>query len=374
MAATLVEHYDAPVTGLAVTRDGHGISRAIPGMEVIEAGHPLVDARSVAAGRRVLALAKSADRGDRVIVLLSGGASAVLECPLPGMQLEDLIVVNRELLGAGADIHSINTVRKRLSAIKGGHLAMAAAPAEVHVFAISDVPGDRLADIGSGPCSADDSEPSAARRILREFGCAATPAVWAELDQASGPGADAVVLPDLHARIVARPADAVAAAVDAARAAGFEPVDLGADVAGPAREVAAGHAAMALELAAGEGRHALVSGGETTVHVENPDGRGGRNSEYALALSLGLDRDPRTCALAADTDGIDGNGDNAGAFVAPDTLDRATGLGLSAHGLLDANRSYDFFAGLGDLFMTGPTLTNVNDLRVILVGDREPGV
>jgi len=373
MAAALVEHYPAPVTGLAVTRDGHGIARAIPGIEVIAAGHPVVDARSIIAGRKALALATSAGRGDRVIVLLSGGASALLECPLPGVQLEDLATVNRELLGAGADIHRINVVRKRLSAIKGGGLAMAVAPAELSVLAISDVPGDRLADIGSGPCSADDSDPAAARRILHECGCAATPAVWAAVAGPPGPGAAAAVFKGLHERIIARPADAVAAAVRAARAAGFEPVDLGADSVGPATELASEHAVMTRALVAGGGRHALISGGETTVRVMNPDGRGGRNTEYALALALDLDGEPDACALAADTDGIDGTGDNAGAFVFPDTLRRAVTERLSARDLLAANRSYDFFAGLDDLFTTGPTLTNVNDLRIVLVGGRNSG-
>lgn len=368
MSAALVEHYRAPVTGLAVTRYGHGVEQQIPGIEVLEAGHPVVDARGIAAGRRALALAHAAGRGDRVIVLLSGGASALLECPLPGLELDDLVTVNRELLAAGAGIHHINTVRRRLSAIKGGRLALAAAPADIHLMAISDVPGDRLADIGSGPCSPADADPSEAWRILCEFGCTATPAVMAALATPADIVGDTAVFARLQENIIARPADAVAAAVAAAETAGFEPVDLGAGIDGPASEAAAAHAALTRKLAAAPGRFAVISGGETTVRVVNPDGRGGRNSEYALALALALDGEPRACALAADTDGIDGTGDHAGAFVGPDTLSRAAAHGMAARSMLEANRSYDFFAGLEDLFVTGPTLTNVNDLRVILVG------
>lgn len=369
MAAALVDNYDAPVTGLAVTRYGHTAAAAIPGIDVIEAGHPVVDANSLAAGRRALEVAAAAGRGDRVIVLLSGGASALLESPLAGLSLADLELVNRELLAAGADIRDINAVRKRLSTIKGGGLARAAAPAEIHVLAISDVPGDCLADIGSGPCSNDDSDPAAALRILREFGCGATPAIRAALAATSGRRIDAAACRNVRSQIVARSADAVAAVAAAAAAAGFEPVDLGADITGPARSLAAEHARLVHELARRGGRYAVVSGGETTVRVVNPDGRGGRNTEYALALAVDLNGEQRAFGLAADTDGIDGTGDAAGAFVAPDTLDRGAANGMSARALLEANRSYDFFAALDDLLTTGPTLTNVNDIRIVLVDD-----
>ena len=333
MSASFVRHYDRPVSGVAVTRYGHGGDIEIPGVEVIEAGHPIPDENSIRAGNRALALARSAQPGDRVVVLLSGGASALLESPRPGVDLERIVVANRALLNSGASIHEINVARRRMSAIKGGGLARAAAPADTFVFAISDVPGDRIEDIGSGPCHPDD-----------------------------GPAVELAT-----AQIVACGADAIAAAAAAAAAAGFEPVNLGADIGGPARQVAAEHARLALELAGRDGRFAIVSGGETTVRVRNPKGRGGRNSEYALALAIGLNGARGIHALAADTDGIDGTEANAGAFVLPDTMIRGIRAGLSAPEFLDANRSYDYFDALNDLFVTGPTLTNVNDLRVILI-------
>jgi len=368
MAAALTANYGAPVEGIAVTRYGHGGDRVIPGIDVLEAGHPVVDQNSVAAGRRALALAGAAGADDRVIVLLSGGASAVLECPRAGLELRDLAVVNHELLDAGADIRSINAVRRQLSALKGGGLAAAAWPADIHVLAISDVPDDRLADIGSGPCSPEETGAAPAREILRRFGCRATPAVWSLLEDARARDIKPSVFGHVHARVIVRPADAVAATVRAAAEAGFEAVNLGADVTGAATDVAAEHARLALDHARREGSFALISGGETTVRVRNPAGRGGRNSEYALALAIAIDGASRIRALAADTDGIDGTGEHAGAFADSDTVRRAARLGLSARELLAANRSYDCFAALGDLFVTGPTLTNVNDLRVILIG------
>lgn len=367
MSAALAAHYPGPIEGFAVTRDGHRTAAEIPGIEVFEAGHPVADTRSIAAGQRALLLAAAIGRHDHAIVLLSGGASALLECPVAGVQLADLAQVNRQLLAAGADIHRINTVRKRLSAIKGGRLAHALAPAETWVFAISDVPGDRFADIGSGPCSPDDSDPNAARRILRDYGCAGTTAIFDALDAPPGPGAHAALFERVHTQIVARPAAAVDAVAAAARLAGWRPLNLGAAIDGSAHETAARHARLARELANSSGRHAIISGGETTVRVTNPEGRGGRNTEYALALAIALDGEPGIFALAADTDGIDGSGDHAGAFVTPDTLQRAAKQSLSPAAMLDQNLSGDFFAALDDLFVPGPTLTNVNDMRIILI-------
>jgi glycerate 2-kinase len=367
MSATLAAHYPGRIEGFAVTRDGHRTGAEIPGIEVFEAGHPLADARSVAAGDRALMLAGSVGHDDRVIVLLSGGASALLESPLPGLQLADLAAINRKLLAAGADIHSINAVRKRLSAIKGGRLARAIAPASTWLFAISDVAGDRLADIGSGPCSPDDSDPAEVDRILREIGVTKTAAIGSALGAPPGPSAEDKLFERIHTRIVARPADAVDAVAAVACRAGWQTLNLGAEVNGSAHAVAAEHARLALELATRGGRHAIVSGGETTVRVRNSEGRGGRNTEYALALAIALDGAPGIWALAADTDGIDGTGDHAGAFVMPDTLHRAARKGLSPAAMLAQNQSGDFFAILDDLFVPGPTLTNVNDMRIILI-------
>ncbi len=373
MADALANAYDAPIEGIVVTRYGHGLDHPIPGIEVLEAGHPVVDAAGLAAGRRIIALARLATTNDRLIVLLSGGASALMESPLPGLVLHDLDVVNRELLAVGADIVEMNTVRRQLSAIKGGGLARAAAPAEVRVLAISDVPGDRIADIGSGPCHPGESPADAGHapgsEILRRYGCQATPAIWRVLDNVPrrAPDLDEQFVRRMSTHIIATAGDALSAVVGRARSAGFEPVELGTDITGDASIVAGEHAALARKYARRAGRFALISGGETTVRLTNPHGRGGRNTEYLLALTLGLQGHPGIWALAADTDGIDGTQDNAGAVSAPDTHERAMSLGLDGAALLRENRAYDYFARLGDLLVTGPTRTNVSDVRVVLV-------
>lgn len=373
MADALVNAYGAAVEGVVVTRYGHGLDHPIVGIEVLEAGHPVIDAAGLVAGRRIVELASAATANDRLIVLLSGGASALMESPLPGLSLNDFQVVNRELLAVGATIVEMNTVRRQLSAIKGGGLARAAAPAEVRVLAISDVPGDCIADIGSGPCDPGASPGVGGRasgfNILRRYGCKATPAIWQVLDNwpRSAPALDEQFVQRMTANIIASAGDALSAVAKQARAAGFEPVELGADVSGDATIVAAEQAALARDYAQRGGRFALISGGETTLQLVNPHGRGGRNTEYLLALTLALRGHPGIWALAADTDGIDGTQDNAGALSAPDTIERAAASGLDGAALLRENRTYDYFAGLGDLLVTGPTRTNVSDVRVVLV-------
>lgn len=377
MAQALVAAWPGELTGMVVTRYGHGIGQSRVGnIAIREAAHPVPDAAGLEAGRRVLSIARQLGADDTLIVLLSGGASALLEVPLAGLTLEHLQMVSAELLAAGADISSINCVRRKLSAIKGGRLAAAAAPARIIVLAISDVPGDCFADIGSGPCSPDGSTSADAIAILERYGCDVPPAVDSVLHDPDcvSPASDDPVFAKVSAHLIATSADALTAAGRVVSAAGFAPVYLGSDINEPACELALRHAQLARDYCRDRRRCesvALISGGETTVAVANPDGRGGRNSEYLLQLALALEEADGIWALAADTDGIDGTEDNAGAIIGPNSLERGRAAGLDASALLNANRSYDFFAALGDLVVTGPTLTNVNDLRVIVIA--EPG-
>jgi hydroxypyruvate reductase len=367
MAQAVEEHWPGTLSGLVVTRYGHGLPcRRI---EVVEAGHPLPDAAGSGAAARALDLVKGLTEDDLVLVLLSGGASSLLNLPAPGLTLADVREVNRQLLRSGAPIAEINCVRKHLSAITGGRLAAAAWPARVLTFAISDVPGDDPAVIGSGPTVADPSTFADACGIAARCSLDLPPAIRQRLQEASDetPKPGDPGLERSRVEIIATPASALEAAARAAREAGVEPLMLGADVQGEARAVAAEHAA----LVAGRPKPLLIlSGGETAVTVKG-HGRGGRNTEYLLALGLALEAIGATqhaaiYALAADTDGVDGTEDNAGAVLLPDSLKRARKAGLVPSGLLDANDSYGFFSALGDLLVTGPTRTNVNDFRAIL--------
>jgi glycerate 2-kinase len=358
------------LTGIAVTR--HGYSRPTQVIEIIEAGHPVPDAAGLSAAERVLALAESAEAGDLVLVLLSGGASANWIAPVYGVSLEDKQTLTRALLASGATIGEINTVRKHLSRIKGGRLAARTFPARVVSLAISDVPGDDPSIIGSGPTVPDASTLADARAIIAARQLHPPAAIIAALNDPANespkPGDTAFAHSAFH--IVARPAEALAAAAEVARAAGYEPVLLGADLEGEAREVAAEHAHLALRFAR-EGRRAVIlSGGELTVTLKG-DGRGGPNQEYALALAVALSGRQGISAVAADTDGTDGGGgaasDPAGAFVDETTLPRARGFGLDPARFLADNDSTTFFQQIGDLLAPGPTCTNVNDLRAIVV-------
>lgn len=363
MARAVEDHWSGPLEGLVVTRYGHGVPcRRI---EVVEASHPVPDAAGQTAARRILAMVKGLGADDLVICVLSGGASALLALPAPGLSLEDKQAVTRELLRSGATIAEINTVRKHLSAIKGGRLAAACFPARLVTFAISDVPGDDPAIIGSGPTVADPTTFADARRIFTKYALSPPPAVATYIHRASDetpkPG-DERLSHSTYA-VIATPREALAAAAQAARAAGLSPVILGDAIEGEARQVAAEQAALARQAAPGT---VLLSGGETTVTVRGA-GRGGRNTEYLLALALALDGAPGIYALAADTDGTDGTEDNAGAFVSPDSLARARFKGLDPAALLADNDAWRFFAATGDLLVTGPTFTNVNDFRAIVV-------
>ena len=363
MARAVEDHWDGALEGLVVTRYGHSVpTRAI---EVVEAAHPVPDAGGRAAAVRILAEAEALGADDLALCLISGGGSALLTLPAPGIALGDKQAVTGALLRSGAAIGEINCVRKHLSAIKGGRLGAACHPARVVSLLISDVPGDDPAVIGSGPTVPDPTTLADARAVLRKYGIDEPAAVIRHLEQGreETPKQGDPRLAGAETRIVATPAMALAAAADAARKAGYAPVVLGDALEGEARVLARDHAALALAAAPGT---VLLSGGEATVTVTGA-GRGGPNAEYALALALALDGAPGIFATACDSDGIDGTEDNAGALVTPDTSVRARAAGEDAAARLAANDAYGFFAALGDLVTTGPTLTNVNDFRAILV-------
>jgi hydroxypyruvate reductase len=384
MAEVAEAHYldripAARIAGVAVTRRGYGRPTRI--VEVIVAGHPVPDAASLAGAERALALAEGAAAGDLVLVLMSGGASANWIAPVAGLTLVEKQAVNRALLKSGAGIGDINTVRKHLSRIKGGRLARCAQPAPVVTLAISDVPGDDPAVIGSGPTVPDPTTLADARAVVARFKLAlAEPARQALADPANeSPKPGDPVFAGTSFRLIARPADAFRAAEAAVRekgyAQGYEYVFLGDHVEGEAREVAAAHGHLARGLQA-EGRRAVVlSGGELTVTIAGA-GRGGPNQEYALALALALGGAPGIAAVAGDTDGTDGGAgspdDPAGAFIDETTLARAGKLGLDPAAFLADNDSTGFFERLGDLLDPGPTFTNVNDFRAILVDVPSP--
>lgn len=375
MARAVEDHWQGALSGLVVTRHGYAIPcRRI---DVIEAAHPVPDIAGQAAAERVLGMVQGLTADDLVICLISGGASALLALPAPGISLEDKQLLTQALLKCGATIAEINCVRKHLSSIKGGRLAAAAMPARVVTLAISDVPGDDPDVIGSGPTVPDASTFSEARRILTKYGIVPPPSVAARLhagvDETPKPGDPR--LAHTSFTLIATPRAALAAAARVASAAGVTPVLLGDAIEGEAREVALVQAAMARQAAADRfisgGRRpslptVLLSGGETTVTVKGK-GRGGRNTEFLLALALALKGHDRIYALAADTDGVDGTEDNAGARIAPGTPARAKALGIDLAAYLANNDSWGAFDALGDLLVTGPTYTNVNDFRAILV-------
>ena len=366
MARAVESHWPEPLSGLVVTRYGHAV--ACNSIEIVEAGHPVPDASGLAAARRILRLVAGAGPDDLVLCLISGGGSALLTLPAEGLTLDDKQSVNRALLRSGATISEMNCVRKHLSAIKGGRLAAAAAPARVVTLAISDVPGDDPAIIASGPTVADPTGSADALAVLRKYRITEPAAVAAHLQAGGGetPKPGDPRLKNSHTVVVATPRVSLEAAAKVARDAGFAPVILGDAIEGEAREVAREQAALARRTAAGGEKIALLSGGETTVTVRG-EGRGGRNAEFVLALALALDGAPGIYAIACDTDGIDGSEDNAGARVGPDTLARAAAAGLDLSARLADNDAYGAFESLDDLVMTGPTRTNVNDFRAILV-------
>jgi len=371
MAKAVEDHWPGPLEGLVVTRYGHAaLCRRI---EIVEAAHPVPDAAGRAAAERILRLAQGAGPDDLVLCLISGGGSALLALPAPGLTLEDKQAVNKALLASGADIGQMNTVRRHLSAIKGGRLAAAIHPAKVVSLLISDVPGDDPAAIASGPTVPDPTSFADARAILARYGIEPPPAVKAHLERAAEetPKPGDPRLAAAETIVIAKPQASLEAAAEVARRAGFTPLILGDSLEGEAREVGRVMAGMALQVRQ-HGQPAaapcvLLSGGETTVTVRGKGGRGGRNTEFLLGLAVQLHGLEGVWAIAGDTDGIDGSEDNAGAIVTPDTLERARTLGLKPAELLARNDAYAFFEALRDLVVTGPTLTNVNDFRAILI-------
>lgn len=370
MAKAVEDHWPGRLSGLVVTRYGHGVrTREI---EVVEASHPVPDHAGQAAARRILELVQRLSPDDLVLFLVSGGGSSLLALPAPGLTLEDKQAINKALLKSGANITEMNCVRKHLSAVKGGRLAAACAPAQLVTLAISDIPGDDPAVIASGPTVGDSTTFADAIAILKKYGITEPAAVVAHLraakEETPKPGDPRLAHAQL--RMIATPQMSLEAAAGVARRAGITPVVLGDAIEGESRDVAMVHAGIARQVR----RHGqpaktpcvLLSGGETTVTVRGK-GRGGRNAEFLLALAVALNADPGIYALAGDTDGVDGTEDNAGAILTPDSLARALSLNLDAKRMLADNDGYRFFSGLGDLVVTGPTLTNVNDFRAVLI-------
>lgn len=361
---------DERLSGVAVARHGYG--RHLRRVRMIEAGHPIPDAAGLEGADRALKLADEARANDLVLVLMSGGASANWIAPAESISFEDKQAVTRALLRSGAVIGEINTVRKHLSRIKGGRLALHAQPAKLVTIAISDVPGDDPSAIGSGPTVPDPTTLSDARAIVAKYSLDIPASVARALSESKNetPKPGDSVFAGSQVVLAARPADAMRAAEAAVRAAGYECVSLGDRVEGEAREVAAVHAELARKLRAQDKRAVIISGGELTVTIRGK-GRGGPNQEYALALAIALEGMPAVAALAGDTDGTDGGSgaasDPAGALVDGESVARAKARGLDPAAFLSDNNSGEFFEALGDLLVPGPTFTNVNDFRAIIV-------
>ncbi|MDN3545682.1 MAG: glycerate kinase [Roseateles asaccharophilus] len=364
----------APLSGLLVTRYGHVPPGYRPRrLRVVEAAHPVPDAAGQQAAQDMLALCQGLGPDDLVLCLISGGGSSLLSLPAAGLSLQHKQDINRELLRSGASIEEMNCVRKHLSAIKGGRLALACGPARVLTLAISDVPGDDPAVIASGPTLADPSSCADALAICRRYGLNLPPVAQAGLESGAfeTPKSGDPRLAGHEFRMLATPQQSLEAAARAARELGLEAHILSDAIEGESREVGRVHAALARAVARRDAPFrkpcVLLSGGETTVTLRTRGGRGGRATEFLLGAAIALQREPGVYGLAADTDGIDGVEDNAGALLTPDTLARAAALGLSAQRELEAHNAYGFFAPLGDLVSPGPTFTNVNDFRAFLI-------
>lgn len=371
MAAAFESLWPGPLSGVVVTRHGAGVP--CQRIEVIEAAHPVPDAAGLVASQRLLAAVSGLGPDDLVVALISGGGSALLAAPAEGMDLDDEIAVNRVLLASGAPIGAMNAVRKQLSRIKGGRLALAAAPGRVVSFVVSDVPGDDPALVASGPTIPDASSRADARAIIAAYRLDLPAAARAHLAEApeDAPRPDDPRLAGNAVHVIASAAQSLEAAAAVAQARGIPAVILSDAIEGESRDVALVHAAIAREIASRDRPFArpvlLLSGGETTVTLTGPGGRGGRNSEFLLAFALAVDGVAGIHAFAADTDGIDGSEANAGAFADGTTAARLRAAGIDPLAALRGHDAYSAFAALGDLFTTGPTGTNVNDLRAVLV-------
>ena len=373
MARAVEDHWPGALSGLVVTRYGYAVP--CERIEVVEAAHPVPDAAGLVAAKRIQKLVQGLTADDLVLCLISGGGSSLLALPLDGLTLADKQAVNRALLKSGASISEMNVVRRHLSAVKGGRLAAACHPAKVVTLLISDVPGDNPMDIASGPTVADPTTCADALAIIKRYGIAVPPTVLEVLESGRGesvkPGDPR--LAGCETRMIATPQMALEAAAVVARDAGLPVHNLGDAIEGEARDVGTVMAGIATQIATrGQPFCApcvLLSGGETTVTVRG-QGRGGRNVEFLLALGVALNGCPGVHALSGDTDGVDGLEEIAGAYLGPDSLARAWGLGIKPKDSLAANDGHGFFEALGDSVVTGPTLTNVNDFRAILIAER----
>ncbi len=370
MARAVEDHWQGPLSGLVVTRYGYAVP--CQRIEIVEAAHPVPDAAGEAAAQRLLQVVEGLTEDDLVLCLISGGGSSLLPLALPGLTLADKQALNKALLASGASITEMNCVRRHLSSIKGGRLAAACAPARVMNLLLSDVPGDDPIDIASGPTVADPTTCADGIEILRRYGIDVPPRAMKLLQSGEGetlkPGDPR--LPAIETHFIATPQMALEAAANVARSAGYAPYILGDAIEGEARDVAKTMAGIALQVARRGQPVAppcvLLSGGETTVTLRGR-GRGGRNVEFLLSLGLALRGEPGIHALAGDTDGVDGQEEVAGAVLTPDTLARAWERGIKPRERLDDNDGHGFFEALGDAVVTGPTLTNVNDFRAIVV-------
>ena len=370
MARAVEDHWPGALSGLVITRYGYAVP--CERIEIVEAAHPVPDAAGLAAAERIRALVSGLGADDLVLCLISGGGSALLALPLDGVTLADKQAVNRTLLASGATIAEMNCVRRHLSAVKGGRLAAACAPARVLTLLLSDVPGDNPMDIASGPTVGDPTSCADALAILRRYGIDLPPTVLEVLESGRGESVkpDDPRLAECEARLIATPQMALEAAAAVARKAGYPVHILSDHIEGEARDVGKVLGGLALQVADRAQPFTapciLLSGGETTVTVRG-SGRGGRNVEFLLSLAIALDGHAAIHAIAGDTDGVDGQEEIAGAVIAPDTLARAWSLGLKPRDSLAANDGHGFFEALGDGVVTGPTLTNVNDFRAILI-------
>jgi glycerate 2-kinase len=370
MARAVEDHWVGPISGLVVTRYGHVVP--CQHIEIVEAAHPVPDEAGEAAAQRMLELVDGLKADDLVLCLISGGGSSLLPLALPGLSLTDKQALNKALLASGASISEMNCVRRHLSAIKGGRLAAACHPARVVNLVLSDVPGDDPIDIASGPTVPDPTSCADALDILRRYAIAVPPAALTLLESGAGETIkpEDPRLPAIETRFVATPQMSLEAAASVARQAGWSAHILGDAIEGEARDVAKTLAGLALQVAR-RGQPfdipcVLLSGGETTVTVRGT-GRGGRNVEFLLSLGIALNGEPGVHALAGDTDGVDGQEEIAGALLTPDTLARAWSMGLRPRDHLDNNNAHAFFESLDDSVVTGPTLTNVNDFRAIVI-------
>ncbi len=370
MAKALEDSWSGALDGVVVTRYGYRLPTER--LEVVEAAHPVPDAAGREAAQRVFKAVQGLTEDDLVVALISGGGSALLAAPAAGISLEDKQAVNKALLASGATISEMNTVRKHLSAIKGGRLAQAAYPAKVVALMISDVPGDDASIIASGPTVPDPSTNADAIAIVEKYRIdlpANVRRVLETIDETPKPGDKC--FDRVENVMIATPQASLEAAAAVARKAGITPVILGDSIEGESRDVGLVHAGIARQCALrgqpAEPPCVLISGGETTVTIKSPGGKGGPNTDFLLSMAIALDGAPNIYALAGDTDGVDGSEDNAGALIYPDTLKRGEAAGISAKAHQAKNDPYTFFQGIGDLLETGPTMTNVNDLRLVLI-------